>query len=146
LPGIDRTIQAIGGIVLAIVVLVVVVVLAVGEPDVVEYAPDTPEGTIQRYLRAAYDGDDATARALLSERASSEMGDDPFNRWYCRPTDGRQVRIDDVTSDGQRAAVRLRTESVSGSGLGFDRYSYDQSVVLLFENDGWKIDEPYFCV
>lgn len=143
--GPDRTVLAIGGGILAIVIVAVVVVLAIGEPDVTEYPADTPEGTVQRYLRAVYDGDDVEARELVSARVDSEMGDNPPGRLYCRQSDGHQVRIDGVEAGDQRATVRLEIEDVSGSGLNFDRYSSDRSVVLVFEDGGWKIDEPYFC-
>ena len=141
----DRTVIAIGGGVLAIVVLAVVVVLAMGEPEVTAYPADTPEGTVQRYLRAAYGGDDETARELLSDRADSEMSRDPITGLFCQQSDGHQVRVTGVDAGDARAAVRLQIEDVSGSGLGFDRYSWERSVVLVFEDGGWKIDEPYFC-
>jgi hypothetical protein len=143
--GVDRTVLTIGGVVVAIVVIAAVVVLALGEPDVTAYPADTPEGSVQRYLRAIYDGDATTALGYVSARADKEMGDDPFSRLFCEQSDGHQVRITDVESSGERATVQLRIEDVSGSGLGFDRYSWDRSVVLIFEDSGWKIDEPYFC-
>ena len=143
--GSDRTVLAIGAGVVAIVVLAVVVVLALGEPEVTAYPADTPEGAVQRYLQAAYDGEDEAVRELLSNRVDAEMGNDPIGRMFCEQSDGRQVRIDDVETSEQRATVHLRIEDVSGSGLGFDRYSWDRSVALIFEDGGWKIDEPYFC-
>lgn len=145
MKGPDRAVLAIGGCVLAIVVVAVVVVLAIGEPDMAEYPAGTPEGTVQRYLRAAYDGDEDSARALLSERADTEMGRDPFSRLFCQQSDGHQVRIDGVDEGDGRATVRLEIEDISGSGLDFDRYTWERQVVLVFEDGGWKIDEPYFC-
>lgn len=141
----DRAVLAIGGGVLAIVVLAVVVVLATGEPEVTEYPAGTPEGTVQRYLRAAYDGNDDDALALLSERADREMARDPITGLFCQQSDGHQVRVNGVDASDDRATVRLQIEGVSGSGLGFDRYSWERSVVVVFEDGGWKIDEPYFC-
>ncbi|HYI16393.1 MAG TPA: hypothetical protein VEX37_13440 [Thermomicrobiales bacterium] len=141
----DRAVLAIGGGVLAIVVLAVAVVLAIGEPDVTDYPAETPEGTIQRYLRAAYDGDDEAAIALLSVRAGREMSRDPINGSFCQASDGHHIRIDGVDTGDDRAIVRLRIEDVSGSGLGFDRYSWERSVALVLEDSVWKIDEPYFC-
>ena len=142
----DRAILAIGGGVLAIVIAAVVVVLAVGEPDVTDYPADTPEGTVQRYLNAAYDGDDARVRELLTSRVVREMGNNPIGGLFCQQSDGQQVRIDGVTTDTDRATVQLKIENVSGSGLGFDRYSWERSVLLRLEDGGWKIDEAYFCV
>jgi hypothetical protein len=141
----DRAVLAIGGGVLAIVVLAVVVVLAIGEPEVTAYPADSPEGTVQRYLQAAYDGDDEAARELLSDRADRGMSRDPITGLFCQQSDGHQVRIGGVDAGDARATVRLKIEDVSGSGLGFDRYSWERSVVLVFEDGGWKIDEPYFC-
>jgi hypothetical protein len=73
------------------------------------------------------------------------MGNDPVGRSYCEQSDGHQVRIDGVDTGNGRGTVRLQIEDVSGSGLGFNRYSWDRSVALVFEDGGWKIDEPYFC-
>ena len=143
--GPDRTVIAIGGGVLSIVVLAVVIVLAFGKPEVTAYPANTPEGTVQRYLQAAYDGDDEAARELLSDRADGEMSRDPITGLFCQQSDGHQVRIASVDVGDTRATVRLQIEDVSGSGLGFDRYSWERSVVLVFEGGGWKIDEPYFC-
>jgi hypothetical protein len=144
--GSDRIVLAIGGGILAIVIVAVAVVLAIGEPEVTAYLADTPEGTVQRYLQAVYDKDDEAARALLTERAIREMGSGPVSGPFCEQSDGQQVSIGNVNTDGDRSTIQLEIENVSGSGLGFDRYSWDRSVSLLFENDGWKIDEPYFCV
>lgn len=142
----DRTVLAIGGAVVAIVIAAVIVVLALGEPSVAEYDPDSPEGTVQRYLRAAYAGDDETALELLSERARNEVEDREFGRLFCEQSEGHLVRIDDVEINEARATVRLTVEDVSGSALDFDRYEWERSVLLVRENDSWKIDEPYFCV
>ena len=141
----DRAVLAIGGGVLAIVVVAVVAVLAIGEPEVTAYPADTPEGTVQRYLKAAYDGDDESALALLSDRAVTDSGRDPITGLLCEQSDGHQVRVNGVDAGEARATVRLQIEDVSGSGLGFDRYSWERSVILVFEDGGWKIDEPYFC-
>jgi hypothetical protein len=136
----------IGAGVVAIVVVAAIVVLAIGSPDVEEYPADSPEGTIQRYLRAVADGDEEAARALLSERVNDQMSDDPFGRLFCQPGEGHQVRVEDVDAGDQRATVTLEIENISGSGLDFDRYSYERQVALVFEEGGWKINEPYFCV
>ena len=46
----------IGGGVVALVIITVVVVFLAGDRTAVDFAEDTPEGALQRYLRAFDDG------------------------------------------------------------------------------------------
>lgn len=143
----ERTILAIGGGVLAIVLLAVTVVLVFGAPDVEEFPADSPPGAVQRYLNALHARDYDAAEALLSARVLREFNRDEINRVsYCPTQEGRRVRVVRTDQGADRATVVLMVEHVSGSGLSFDRYSYEQTVALVREDDIWKIDEPYFCV
>jgi hypothetical protein len=145
----ERTILAIGGGILALVGAAVIIVLVFGSPDPEEFPPDSPEGTVQRYLRAVHDGDADTARAMLSERAEREMPAESFERGYYCPSStstGRRVRIARVDRGEQRSTVYLSIQRTSGSGLSFNRSTYEQSVRLVREDGVWKIDDPWFCV
>lgn len=143
----ERSILTIGGGVLAVTVVAVAVMLAFGSPEVEQFPPDSPAGTVQRYLNALRARDYDTAESLHSERVKRELSGDTYWRTsHCPPQDGRRVRVIQTNESGDRATVVLKIEQVSGSGLSFDRYSYEQSVALVRENDDWKIDEPYLCV
>jgi hypothetical protein len=148
LPGMgkpERSILLIGGSILALVIVAVVIVLTFGSPDVQNYPPDSPEGTVQRYLTAIHDGDDQAAMALLSARALREMGGSAFpGRFYCPPQEGRRIRVSRVERGDERATVYLSIQQLSGSGLSLDRSTWEYSVRLVME-DGWKIDDAYFC-
>lgn len=143
----ERVMLAIGGGVLAIVLVAVAIVLVVGSPDVEDYPPDSPPGTVQRYLLAARERDRDAIMALVSARVRRQFED--FERSdlpYCPASDGRRVRVRRVDERGDRATVILIVEQISGSGLRLDRYSYEQPVNLVREDGEWKIDDPYFCV
>jgi hypothetical protein len=143
----ERAILAIGGGVLAVVILAVVLVLTIGSPQVEQFPPDTPAGTVQRYLGALRVRDYDTAESLLSSRVLSQFQDDEFRRvMFCPPQDGRRVRALATNEIETRATITLSIEQISGSGFRFERYSYEQTVALVREDGEWKIDDPYFCV
>jgi hypothetical protein len=143
----ERTILAIGGGVLAVVLLAVAVVVIFGSADIEQYPPDTPPGTVQRYLNAMRERDYDTAESLLSERVLRDYPGDEFRRMsFCPVQDDRRVRVIRTDEAESRATVVLSIEYVSGSGIRFERYSYEHTVALVRENGDWKIDESYFCV
>src|SRR5688500_4375383 len=139
----DRSVWIIGGGVLAVVLLAVVVIVALGASDPASFAPDTPEHALQQYLDAVHDGDDERALTFLSEDARNEMPSNvPGRDLYCAPQDGRGVTIDSVELAGDRATVTVEVEEFSGSGLEFDRYSWEYPIRLVREDGAWKIDDP----
>lgn len=143
----ERAILAIGGGVLALVLVAVAVVLLLGSPDVDRFPPDTPPGTVQRYLNALQDRDYDTAESLLSARVRREFSENEFRRVaFCPPQDDRRVRVLHADESESRATVTLSIEQISGSGLHFERYSYEMVASLVREDGEWKIDDPYFCV
>lgn len=143
----ERSILAIGAGVLAVVLIAVVIVLTFGSPDVEHFPPDSPAGTVQRYLNALRERDYETAESLLSARARRQVPADEFRRIiFCPPQDGRRVRALTTVETDSRATVTLSIEQISGTGLRFERYTYEQTVSLVREDGQWKIDDPYFCV
>jgi hypothetical protein len=65
---------------------------------------------------------------------------------FCPGQDDRRVRVIRTDEAESRATVVLSIEYASGSGIRFERYSYEHTVALVRENGDWKIDESYFCV
>lgn len=143
----ERSIIALGGGIVILVLIAFAIVLAFGSPEVQEFPPDSPEGTVQRYLRALHDGDDEAALDLLSERARREIDRNGYpHPYYCPRQDGRTIRVARVDRGDQRATVVLSIQDLRGSGLSFDRSTWEYPVRLVFENDEWKIDDTYVCV
>lgn len=141
-PG--RSIVAIGAGVIVLVALAIIVALVAGSPEVEAFPPGSPEATLQAYLQAVEDGDAEQAYDYLSSRAQSQMSFTDFQRFIGFggiPRDAR-VRIDRTQVDDDRATLYLVIEHFSGSGIDFNRYSYEREVRLVREDDAWKIDEP----
>lgn len=141
----ERLVLIAGGAVLAVVVLAVVAIVALGGPDTADYDPNSPEGVVQRYLEATRRGDVDASRELLSERARAQLDEDKGPDIYRPPyvDDDRLVTIDRTEVAGERATVWLRVEDTGGSGLSLERYSWTMPVPLVREDGDWLIDDPY---
>ena len=144
----------IGAAVFLGVLLVVSIVLALTSRET-EFAPGTPERTVQDLLRAAEDDDIETAYGMLSEelRGKCELKNFADGGRY-RFSDGRDIRamlrdtkvIDDITFVDVRV-TRFRNSGPFDSGES----SYDRRFALQQEQEGgeWKFTEypwPYdYC-
>lgn len=141
----ERFVLIAGGAVLAVVVLAVAVVVALGGPERADYDPASPEGVVQRYIEASRRGDGDAARALLSERAREQLGAEGGWASY-RPTYGDGdglMTIERTEVNGDRATVWLRIEDTRRSGITLDRDSWTMTIPLVRENGNWLIDDPY---
>jgi hypothetical protein len=139
-----RSVAIIGVVVLLLAAgaVVVALVIDVGEPAV--YPEDSPEGTVQRYIQALYDGDVDTAYDYLSERVQSDYSRSEFRDhlwWMSGNNVDRRIRIAEVDVDDDHATLTLAIEHFSGSGLDFNRYTYRTRVRLVREDGEWKIDQ-----
>lgn len=143
-----RWLIGIGGAVAATVLLsVVVIALAGGEQ---EFAPDTPEGTVQRYLRAVQDRDDELVLSLLTdetrERCEGNRVRDALRGFRDRDI---RVRLDDVRGEDDAREVRVRIREQRGNSPFDDGYEHEQLLDLMREHGEWRIDGqpwPLFCV
>ena len=99
----DSSTRILVGIVAAVIVLVV---LAIALPRLIQeeeadYPPNTPEGTVQRYIRAMIDEDVDTALALMTEENTTACVEDEIrNRLRYSSYDDRRVRLGDVEESG----------------------------------------------
>lgn len=142
----ERTVLAIAVAVLLVVAVSASVAIAFGSPDVTEFAPDTPEGTLQRYMTAARDNDAAVMDSLLSERVRDERSKDTFGPDYCIEAEDRIVTVDRVSTEGDTAVIFLNIEQFDASLFGSGGNDWQQETRLVREADGWKIDDAFFCV
>lgn len=140
----ERFVLVAGGAVLAVVVLAVAVIVALGGPERADYDPASPEGVVQRYLEATRRGDDDAARELLSERARQQIdANGGISKYRPAYDDDRLVTLERTEVNGDRATVWLRIQDSSGSGLSLDRYSWTMTIPLVREDGDWLIDDPY---
>lgn len=108
--------------------------------------PDSPEGVVQRYLRAVADGDRDTLRDLqspaLRERCEREFHGD----WSRSPGDAPVFEADligtDERSDGT-VEVTVRITEFSGEPpFGGSGYDHTEIIVLERVGDSWAVAEP----
>jgi hypothetical protein len=112
-----------------------------GETD---FAADSPEGTVQRYVRAIEAEDAVAIRETLSAETQQrcQITDIRDNLRYPNERDLR-VTLRDSRITGDRAEVKVRVTENSGSGP-FDSGSYDheETFDLVRINSAWLIEQP----
>ena len=117
----DSSTRILIGVVAGVIVLVV---LAVALPRLLDeeettYPPNTPEGTVQRYIRAAIDEDPETAIALLTEHNKTDCAlRELRERMGYSSLDRYRVRLGSVEEvDSETVTVNIGTSYVSEPDL-----------------------------
>ena len=156
----DSSTRILIGVVAGVILLVV---LALTLPRVIDreettYPPDTPEGTVQRYVRAAMDEDAGTALALLTEEntgpcVSEELRDD-IDSGYSS-FDRQRVRLGEVEEvDADTVIVNVGVTYVREPGffeLPNEGTVYEHEFEMERSRDGfwliadaeWPVDLDY---
>lgn len=138
------------GVVLAIIgavvvaAVVVALVLALQPPK--ELDPGTPEATVQSYLQAVIDEDQAEAVHLLTPDLVKRCGAD-LGQFRHSPDSFRAVIVDTGSYDN-RMAVNVEITEGAGSGLFGDSYTFEETLILEQVGDDWLIAEapwPIYC-
>jgi len=125
-------------------VLAVIVILTLGlaavaafltsSQETTEYAPSTPEGVIQLYLRDVIDGKNEDAIRYLS-RSSLCDATDLDRSWM---PENVRVNLQDSRIEGGRAFVEIAADISSGGP--FDDYYTEKHTYRLTREDGaWRI-------
>ncbi len=145
----DSSTRTLIGIVAGVIVLVV---LAIALPRLIDqeeatYPPNTPEGTVQRYIRAVIDEDVDTALALLAEENTTTCMDEGLrDRLSYHYVEEHRVRLGDVEEiDAETVIVTIRityTREPDLFQLPDEGYTYDYDYELRRSLDGfWLIAE-----
>ena len=140
------------GVAVAVVLAVVVSIAAAlvgGEGRL--YEAETPEGTVQRYLRAVADRDAEAARQYLAPAVLEDCEDD-FLRGQLRNVGQQDFRASllQTRQVGEGTEVRVRiTERYGNAPFDSNEFSHDE-IFMLEQHDGrWAIEEPawpiYHC-
>lgn len=129
----SRVVMIVLGAGIALVVIIALVaVFARSGP--VEYASDTPEGTVQRYAQAVIDGDVDTALGYLPEDVADDCRTIPSQ------TSSLRLTLLDTTEGGDFARVEVQVAASYGSGmLGSSEFDYETSFTLDRVDDQWLI-------
>ena len=154
----DSSTRILLGVVAGVILLVV---LAIALPRLVTqeeatYPPDSPEGTVQRYIRAMIDEDPETAIALLTEHNKTDcalrelrerMGRSAANMRPIPPAlDRYRVRLGNVEEiDSENVTVTIGISYISEPDLfefPNDRNTFEYEFELQRSPDGfWLIAE-----
>ena len=132
------------GVVVLTVVTIAVVLLA-GDREAAEFADDSPEAALQRYLAAYEDGDLDEAHAYFSAEVRQRMDLDAYQRavdsWGIEFQADRSVLFDSTSGSGDRVELHLIVEEFSGGGISGETYRSPRDVRLVREGGEWKLDQ-----
>ena len=145
-----RWLAGITAVVGALVVISLVVALATGSDEAPLLAEDTPEGTVQRYVRAFQDADYAAAHALLSSDARERCPiEDLRLRQRFDTGEDVRVRLGATRPAGDDVEVTLHVTRFSASPpFGVSESTSEYRYLLTETADGWRIIEapwPFGC-
>ena len=132
------------GVAAVVVVAIALSVVAIVVKDEQDFAAGTPEGTVQRYLRAVIDGDANAARGYLSadliDRCDEQRLRDAYRRGSRRDV---RATLRGTAEVGDVTEVRIRiTEFRDDPPFRRDDYSHDEFFALRQEGGEWRIVEP----
>ncbi len=143
----DRGVLIIGLTIAGLILLAVLAALFVGSPEEETFAEGTPARTVQDYMRAVRERDRETAYDFYSDAAQRQMSFEEFSGYvgnFGFASENTRIRLEESRVEGDRATLVLRIEQFNeGSVFDSNRYDYERTVVLVREDGGWKIDEPY---
>ena len=127
----------------------VVVTLVTGSSDPDPLAPDTPEGTVQRYLAALQERDITRAYDLLGDDLKEECSTADFRRSTRSFTDSdARVRLEGTRTLSDSTEVTVDVTHFYGSPPFEVRERTSTYLYVLEEtDDGWRFVEepwPYF--
>ncbi|MDF1522055.1 MAG: hypothetical protein P1P87_04460 [Trueperaceae bacterium] len=142
-----------------IAVLIALAALAMAlRPSEVAFDPDTPEGTVQRYVVAVIDGDLALARSTFAADLAARCPASSFaarvreGLWWGEAVDRDEwhvLLLETATlSDGQ-VRLRVRVERLAAAPpFDVGTRTSEHAFVLAFEDGAWRLtsfDWPSPC-
>lgn len=138
------------GVVLAIVgafagVLVVIAIVLALQPAQ-QLEPGTPEATIQSYLQAVIDGDQAEAARFMTP-VLVQRCDADLTQIRHAPGSFRAVIVDTQPYEDE-VVVTVEITEGPGAGLLGDSYAFEASMVVEQVGEDWLIAEapwPIYC-
>ena len=108
---------------------------ALTEPET--FDPATPEGVVQTYLQAVFDGDEAASLALMQPDLADRCRQDSTSLDY--RTAGARAFLDGTSIDGDRASVAIE---IRHSSDGIDEWIENETIWLDRSESSWQISEP----
>ena len=139
-----RSVGVIAASIVGLVAVAVVIVLLAERRAPQDFAPGTPEATIQAYLKAWDSGDFETAYAQFSNVARAQLSLQRFenasNDWRANRGDASTaVLIGRSNVNGTGATVTVIVETSYGDGLANNTYREERELLLVLEDGAWRL-------
>jgi hypothetical protein len=123
---------------LSLLGLISIALVARREPDLAPAV--TPEGIVQRFYQAAYQGDYQAAYALLSADTRSRLTIGGMQQELSGTLARSQMHVAGTSVYGRDATVRVTITHLNSGGLfGTDSWVETRDVLLTQEAEGWRI-------
>ena len=121
--------------ILAVAVLIVaIVVVAVSNKSEQKFDSNTPQGVVQAYVGAIFDGDYNTAASYLSPNGVCKVEDIDRANFQEKP----RIYLVETTIDNNDARVKISVETSSGNLL--DNGASEYHIIRLdYSSIGWKL-------
>lgn len=121
----------------AVVLLAVIAAVLVANRDTPDLDRGTPQGVVQEFLQAVFNGEDEAAAALLSSSTGCGASDLAFSH---SSESSPRIVLDDVTLDGEKAVVTVNvTEGSGNSPFESSGYSHKERINVQREGGVWKV-------
>ena len=118
----------------AIVLVAAIVVVVVNNSTEKKYDVNSPEGTVQNYLGAIYDGDNAQASDYISSTSFCTVEDLDQMGVQTRP----RILIADSSITGNTAQVKINVELDPGNPMG-NVINESHTLRLVRFGTGWQL-------
>ena len=145
-PTIDRGLVALilGALLLIAVGLIAVPLAARRSPSLAPVA--TPEGTVQRFYQAVYNGDYSAAYAFLSADTQRRLSLIELQQQLGVDLLRSQARVSTTRVTDSHATVRVILTHFSPDGIfGSNEWQEEREILLQREGAAWKIvSGPFF--
>lgn len=127
----------------AVLALAVIAGVVVSNRSAPALDPETPEGTVQRFLQLVVDGDQAAASELLASSSDCDAAE------FVDYPNSTRIVLDHVTVTGDTAVVRVDVTEGAGDPFGGSGWTHTERLTLVREDGAWKVSgSPWllFCV
>ena len=118
----------------AIIVVTAIVVIVVNNSTEKTYDANSPEGTVQNYLGAIYDGDNVQAASYISSTSFCTVEDLDQIGIQAKP----RILFDDSSITGNTAQVKINVEFDNGSPMG-NVANESHTLRLVRFGTGWQL-------
>jgi hypothetical protein len=126
--------QILSAIVILTIALAAIAALLTSTQDSKEYATSTPEGVVQRYLRAVIDGKNEEAVRYFSQSSTCDATD--IDRSWM--PENVRVNLSNSRIESEKAYIDVAVD-ISSGGPFDDYYTEKHTFRLSRENGIWKI-------